>query len=174
MIVASLIAAMAFQAGLNPPGGAWQDSKSGKHGHRAGEAIMAYHYKDSYPWFLRFNTVAFVASLSPILLLISGLCFTKRAYIWGLTVIMLLTITSTAVSYAISIVWVTPSKDRTSLSHTLAVAIFVWCSVMAMLMVLHTIRLIQNGFAEKYSRNAAINRINHQPKDHAINTHELV
>lgn len=45
MVVASLIATMAFQAGLNPPGGVWEETKLNNQGillHKAGEAVMAY------------------------------------------------------------------------------------------------------------------------------------
>ncbi|KAF5936143.1 hypothetical protein HYC85_027272 [Camellia sinensis] len=41
----------------------------------AGEAVVAYHYEDSYKYYLRANTIGFVASLNTILFLISGLPF---------------------------------------------------------------------------------------------------
>ncbi|KAL7164450.1 hypothetical protein ACSBR2_040379 [Camellia fascicularis] len=47
-------------------GGVWQDTSNG---HRAGEAIMAYNYPNSYPYFFRGSTIGFVASLSTIMLL---------------------------------------------------------------------------------------------------------
>ncbi|GMP94890.1 hypothetical protein CsSME_00044160 [Camellia sinensis var. sinensis] len=50
ILVATLIATIAFQAGVNPPSGVWQDTSNG---HRAGEAIMAYNYPNSYPYFFR-------------------------------------------------------------------------------------------------------------------------
>ncbi|GFY95166.1 hypothetical protein Acr_10g0005510 [Actinidia rufa] len=156
MVVASLIATMAFQAGVNPPGGVWQDNSNG---HRAGEAVMAYNYPDSYPYFLRSNTIGFVASLSTILLLISDLPFKKRAFMWILVVIMWLTITSMAFTYAFSIVVVTPKKDREALSRTIVVAVIVWCSVMAVLLLVHTGRLLANVLEEQQSRNEAKKRI---------------
>ncbi|GMP94883.1 hypothetical protein CsSME_00044154 [Camellia sinensis var. sinensis] len=156
MLVATLIATIAFQAGMSPPGGVWQDNSDG---HRAGEAVMAYNYPNSYPYFIRASTVGFVASLSTILLLISGLPFKRRIFMWILVAIMWLTITSMAVTYAISIVVITPKIDREPLSHTIAVAIIVWCSLMAILFLLHTVRLVKKIVGEEWSRHLVTKRI---------------
>ncbi|KAH7838954.1 hypothetical protein Vadar_033093 [Vaccinium darrowii] len=163
MVVASLIATMAFQAAVNPPGGVWQDDS---HGHRAGEAVMAYNYQQSYPYFLRFNTIGFVASLSTLLLLISGLKFRNKATMWILVVSMWVAITSMAITYAFSNVVVTPKKHRQSLSYTIKTAVIAWTCVMALLLLRHTYYLVAMFVKEKQSRMKAMKRImNFKPKN---------
>ncbi|KAL7238781.1 hypothetical protein ACSBR2_004807 [Camellia fascicularis] len=137
MVVASLIATMAFQVAVNPPGGFWQDNTPS---HRAGEAIMAYNYPNTYPYFIRANTTGFVVSVSTILLLITGWPFKKKYFMWLLVVGMWVTITSIAFTYAFSIVVVSPKKEREPLTYTIIVGAIVWCCVMASLMIVHTIR----------------------------------
>ncbi|KAK8264522.1 hypothetical protein V6Z11_D12G114900 [Gossypium hirsutum] len=63
LVVASLIASVTFQAGVNPPGGVWQDNSSG---HVAGRAIYAYQ-SEVYYVFLIANTLALSASILVII-----------------------------------------------------------------------------------------------------------
>ncbi|KAK3195242.1 hypothetical protein Dsin_026552 [Dipteronia sinensis] len=69
LVAATLIVAVTFQTGINPPGGAWQETVKGKGGHDAGKAVMASH-NIPYHMFLILNTLAFSTSTQLILILV--------------------------------------------------------------------------------------------------------
>ncbi|VAI73118.1 unnamed protein product [Triticum turgidum subsp. durum] len=65
LLLATLAAAITYQAGLDPPGGVWPDNGQG---HMAGDPILLTTNHGRYKAFFYCNSVAFVASLVAIIL----------------------------------------------------------------------------------------------------------
>nr|CAB3465724.1 unnamed protein product [Digitaria exilis] len=65
LLLATLAAAITYQAGLNPPGGLWQADGDG---YMAGDPILSTTYPRRYKAFFYCNSVGFVASLISIIL----------------------------------------------------------------------------------------------------------
>ncbi|TYJ29819.1 hypothetical protein E1A91_A06G092500v1 [Gossypium mustelinum] len=149
MVVASIMATMPFQAGLTPPGGLWQDDFTGtatERSHEAGHSIIADKNQSYYTQYLAANTISFMASMSIILLLVTGLPFQRRFFMWILTVTMWIAITSMAITYRISLLFITPKSQELDVTQVLDYALRAWLAVMSFLLLAHTIRLTLNVF----------------------------
>ncbi|XP_058202961.1 ankyrin repeat-containing protein BDA1-like [Rhododendron vialii] len=132
MVVASLFATMAFQVGVNPPGGVWQDNSEA---HLAGKAILAYEYPKSYSCFIYFNTVGFLLSSYLIIShLLSALPLRKDFLWWVEPVISFLTIMTTVFAYTYSITVVSP-KHMMAVTKTILVSVIVWAFFMFVFVV---------------------------------------
>ncbi|XP_057775541.1 uncharacterized protein LOC130994515 [Salvia miltiorrhiza] len=126
LVVLVLIATMAFQAGIAPPGSVWQENENknttiageNKNTTRAGEAILASTYDEWYMYvFVVFNTIAFVVSLLTILLIMTGLPFQSRRFSTLAMIFMFASAFSVSVSYAFSIIAITPGEEPVGLRY---------------------------------------------------------
>ncbi|KAM7517673.1 hypothetical protein LguiB_016635 [Lonicera macranthoides] len=126
LIAATVITGMAYQAGLDPLGGVWDQNYQtilniqGKNlTFLAGRSIMAVNYPREYRLFWAFNTMSFVTSLSIVLLLIHGspsmgttwFCVLKqKVFMRFLTVVIWVVATTMTLTYLVAMLTITPGN----------------------------------------------------------------
>lgn len=117
---------------------------------------MADKYPIGYQRYLIANTIGFMASLSVIILLISGLPLRKKGLMWILMFIMWIAVSATAYTYGMSISVFTPESQEEPLANVLGISVFIWIGLMALLFLIHTIRLMAK--AVRKLRQSAVNK----------------
>ncbi|KAG2558596.1 hypothetical protein PVAP13_8NG277602 [Panicum virgatum] len=74
LLLATLAAAVTYQAGLNPPGGFWPDDRDG---HKGGDPILLAKHATRYRVFFYCNSTALAASLV-VIFMVQRNCLSKR------------------------------------------------------------------------------------------------
>ncbi|XP_044440054.1 uncharacterized protein [Triticum aestivum] len=99
MLLSVLAASIAYQAGLNPPGGFWPDDTP-KNGYKAGNPVL----KDINSWrymvFYVFNSISFMSSIAVVMLLLSKSVRQKKVPLQALHFIMILDLLALMTAYA--------------------------------------------------------------------------
>lgn len=144
---ASVIAAMAFQGVLSPPGGVWTDysvsqnnSSSSKVNLQPGTSIMGSLSSDMFRYFFIFNTVSLMASLSTILLAISGLPLKNMLAVWLLMTAMCTSVASMALAYLYAMGMVFPANSWDSIDQFFNGVCYTWLGICGFVVLIHTVR----------------------------------
>uniref|UniRef100_I1Q1M3 PGG domain-containing protein n=2 Tax=Oryza glaberrima TaxID=4538 RepID=I1Q1M3_ORYGL len=99
MVVATVAASASYQAGLNPPGGFWQDDKPGPGGHSAGNPVLRHTSPARYKTFYYFNATTFVTSLVITVLLMSERFYRSETKVVALMIATFLDLASLVGAY---------------------------------------------------------------------------
>ncbi|KAF3774391.1 hypothetical protein EJ110_NYTH53179 [Nymphaea thermarum] len=161
MIVSVLIATLTYQATLNPPGGFWQDDKPSNasnttvanDGHQAGTTIKA-GYNGPYNAFVKCNAVGLFASLATILLLTSATTIEHPIMIWGLMLIMWVSVFSVAFSFFYGLRLIAAE----TMTKTLTVILLSCMGLIAIVLILHMmigLRKLESWLQKKMSCGAS-------------------
>uniref|UniRef100_A0A0D9WPF0 PGG domain-containing protein n=1 Tax=Leersia perrieri TaxID=77586 RepID=A0A0D9WPF0_9ORYZ len=99
LLLATLVASVTYDAGLNPPGGVWPDDDPYEN-HNTGDPILQVTYYPRYTTFFYCNATAFVASLVIIMMLLDRRVSGNRVGVTVLRSAMLLDLLALIGAYA--------------------------------------------------------------------------
>lgn len=145
MVVATVISTITFQTAVTPPGGVWPENVSKLEGFDcalgnmcyAGTSVLARALPNTtYFHFMTLNTISFLASVSVILLLISGFPLKNKFCMWVLTIAMCITLTFLSLTFLMALLLVAPLY----MVMLAAKMLELWLGLLIMLSIFYTIR----------------------------------
>lgn len=135
LVAASVIAAMAYQAAISPPGGS--DEYTG-FSPPSGSDSDDYTGISNVFWIC--NTISFIASLSVIFLYVSGATLKQRLFIWLIRAAMWITLTSMTVAYSFAVAATIPDDyitDSTALALASGLATWLGLIILSVLVLIY-------------------------------------
>ncbi|KAK2353208.1 hypothetical protein P8452_73849 [Trifolium repens] len=153
ILAASIIATMTFSLATNPPGGVLQASfddvnrgclTSNVTGFSlcVGEAILGYLDRDRYVRFLVCDTICFIAAITVIFLLVSGIPMENTFTIWLLSTCMCVTLTFLALTFIFAAYMVTPNSIwKHYHRNPFTIGLIIWIAIVAIVLSLLIVRL---------------------------------
>ncbi|KAK1351899.1 PGG domain-containing protein [Heracleum sosnowskyi] len=154
LVAASVIAAMAYQAAISPPGGvAGMDATQTPvpsvdleppYVLEPSSSLLAYFYPELSDGFWIFNTISFIAALSVIFVYVSGASPKSRFFLWLIRLGMSISLTSMTLAYVRAVEAITPSdsfakelKSPTIAALTLGLLAWVALLCLAILVIVY-------------------------------------
>nr|BAD69210.1 embryogenesis transmembrane protein-like [Oryza sativa Japonica Group] len=126
MVLATVAASVTYQAGLNPPGGFWQEDDRVA-GHRAGDPVLRDSVAARYKTFYYFNSTAFVTSLVIMVLLMSERFYRTETKVAALVVTTFIDLASLVGAYIAG-----STRFMSSCAYVIAITGVAFVSVIAM------------------------------------------
>ncbi|CAJ1950863.1 unnamed protein product [Sphenostylis stenocarpa] len=145
-LMATVIATMTFQSGINPPGGVLSpDEDNGvkcQNQSCPGQSVLALVYPVDFKFFLYCNTICFVSSSAVCLLLVSGFPLKNRFFTWLLSIGMCIVLSTLSLTYLFGAQMVVPDLLWDDITTMFGKVIIVWLVLLVLIAIFLSLRLI--------------------------------
>ncbi|GJN28998.1 hypothetical protein PR202_gb17183 [Eleusine coracana subsp. coracana] len=142
IVLATLAASVTYQAGLNPPGGFWQDDNNKDRKHVPGNPVLRDgKFVKRYLTFYYFNATAFATSLIIIILLLNKRFYMSEARVAALTLTTMVDLMSLVGAYIAG-----STRDMPDSIYIIVLTCFLFVCVVYMARYCINIRVLPQKF----------------------------